>query len=216
MSFHGEARVEEEVRLGVLAEVGGHRAHDRQPVGAGRDLGEHVRDLQAALAVPGELEGRGEDIAVVVEDRPGNLHRERLAGFLRESGLGIEGVDVGDAAGHEAEDDLLHPGDDARRSVKVGSSARGPGGLRQGSTQGNEPEARGGTGEQVSSGGSRGVDQVLGPLRLLAKVTELLHEEECVGKLAPGTAFTSVKRGLQLFSADTGPIACPLQVRELL
>jgi len=62
-----EAGVEEVVSLRVLVHGAGHRADDGQVVDARACVGEHAADRDAALAVLLEGEGRGEDVAVLVE-----------------------------------------------------------------------------------------------------------------------------------------------------
>ena len=107
MTHEREAGMEEVVPLCVFADLAGHRADYREVIGALRDLGEEVRHLDARLAVALGFPWAAHDVAVVVEDRALDRHGHRLAVQLGEGGLGVEGVDVRDAAGHVAEDDVL-------------------------------------------------------------------------------------------------------------
>ena len=62
------------------------------------DVGEEIADLNAALAILFELPiGALVELALAL----------RLAAVLRQERLGVEGVDVADATGHEEEDDAL-------------------------------------------------------------------------------------------------------------
>ena len=120
-----------EVRLGVLHELDGHRADDGQAVGLPADVREQVADRNAAFTVMVELPRAGEDVAVLVEHRPLGGERHRLAGFFGQARLGVERVDLGDAAGHIAKDDVLDLGRMMRklRGERVGGFRFGRAGV---------------------------------------------------------------------------------------
>ena len=79
-----------------------------QVVGALGDMREDLADLQAALAMLGELERRHHQAAGLALglDAGG---RRLLAVVLRQIRLGVEGVDLRRAAVHEEMDELLRP-----------------------------------------------------------------------------------------------------------
>ena len=98
------------------------------------DLGQvrqHLRELGAALAVPGELEprpehgrvGADERIALTADDRG----RQRLAFEPGQRGLVVEQVELAGCAGHEQVDDALRLGGEVRRSrrQRIMADARG-------------------------------------------------------------------------------------------
>jgi hypothetical protein len=86
------ARVHEVIGGGVLGMIGDHR---RMMVMSSTQPG-HVRkqfaDVRARLAVFSESERRGQNLVADIEDGRGRLERQRLAAFLLQPGLGIEGV----------------------------------------------------------------------------------------------------------------------------
>ena len=98
MSHEREAGMEEVIPLRVFADLAGHRADHREVVGAVGDLREEVGHLDARLAVALGFPRAAHDITVVVEDRALDRHGHRLTIELGEGGLGVEGVDVRDAA----------------------------------------------------------------------------------------------------------------------
>ena len=90
----------------VVGDFGVDGADDADVVDALADVGEELADFDAALAVALELEGRlheGAGLALVAEVAAGH----GLAVVLGEHGLGVEAVDVRQAAVHEEEDDVL-------------------------------------------------------------------------------------------------------------
>ena len=110
VSHEGEARMEEVIPLGMLADLTGHRADEGEVVGALGDLWEEISHLEARLSVALGFPRAAHDLAVVVEDGALNRHGHRLAVQSRQRGFGVEGVDVRDAPGHVAEDDVLSLG----------------------------------------------------------------------------------------------------------
>jgi hypothetical protein len=84
---------------------------DAQFIGDARQVREHLRQFCAGLAVPRELEARGHDrgvsldegVALVFDDIGG----DGLAVVLREGGLVIEQVELRGRAGHEEVDDAF-------------------------------------------------------------------------------------------------------------
>ena len=95
--------MEEVVGVGVLGELTGHRADHRQLVGHRADVREEITDRQAARPVRLELPQAGENRADVVELRLVDLK----PGILLEPRLRVEAVDLGHAAVHVEEDDVL-------------------------------------------------------------------------------------------------------------
>ena len=96
------AGVEQDVAARVQREVGDHGANDRQIVHAGGDVGKELADRDSRPAVFPE----GPGTTLVGADAVAG----GLAVQLIELGFGIERVHVGDAARHEAEDDVLDLG----------------------------------------------------------------------------------------------------------
>ena len=84
------------------------------------------------------------DSAVVVELGALNGDGHGFAGVFFEKGFGVEGIDVGDAAAHVAEDDGAGFGGDALGAV----DESGLGFLLDEAMQGGEAEAGGGAGEE--------------------------------------------------------------------
>src|SRR5262245_34129703 len=92
----------------MLGEAGNHRADDRQIIDAGGQVRENLADRGAALAVPLELERRGQHLGwAVVRDelRRRMRHLDRLAIFLRQPRLRVERIDLRRPAVHVQEDD---------------------------------------------------------------------------------------------------------------
>ena len=104
-----------------------HRAHDAEIVDAASDFGEELANGRAALAAAGELPGRLHQgaSAFLVEGELA-LDGHGLAVVAREARLGVESVDVGDAAVHEQEDDAL-----GARGEVWGAGGEGAVGVRQ-------------------------------------------------------------------------------------
>ena len=102
--------MEEVIPLGMLADLTGHRADEGEVVGALGDLREEISHLEPRLSVALGLPRAPHDLAVVVKDSALNRHGHRLAVQSRQRGFGIKGVDVRDAPGHVAEDDVLSLG----------------------------------------------------------------------------------------------------------
>jgi len=148
VSEEGETGVHEEVALGMLAELGGHAADDADFVDDAGDVREKVADGDAGLAVTVEGPVGGLDGAVVVELGALNGNGHGLAGVFFEEGFGVEGIDVGDAAAHVAEDDGAGFGGDALGAV----DESGLGFLLNEAVQGCQAEAGGGAGEEGSAG----------------------------------------------------------------
>ena len=90
------------------------------------DVREQLADLDAALAVLVELPGRRQQVAGRRELELRLGERQRLAVHLGELRLGVEGIDVRDAAVHEQEDDAPGPGREVRRpgGQRVGTARR--------------------------------------------------------------------------------------------
>jgi hypothetical protein len=140
--------MEEVVPLSVFANLARHRAHDREVIRAAGDVREEVRHLEAGLAVALGLPGAAEDVAVIVEHRLLHRYGHGLAVQAGEGGLGVEGVDVRDAARHVAEDDVLGLG--LRRTFAGGINPERR--RREESGQGDATEAEGATAEQFATG----------------------------------------------------------------
>ena len=70
-------------------------------------MGEDAAHGNAPLAVFFELEGTGKDLPVVVELSAFHFHGHGLPCLALQSRFVIEGIQVGDPAGHIAEDDAL-------------------------------------------------------------------------------------------------------------
>ena len=131
-----EARAREGERAGVHAERGVvmirvrgvQRADERELVHARRDVREQRADLGAALPVPRELPLRALEknalVAGAVLDF-GMVGLDLLAVIAREGGLGIEGVHVRDAAGHEQKNHALGLGGKLRRERRERITAVG-------------------------------------------------------------------------------------------
>ena len=117
VSEKGETGVHEEVALSMLAEFGGHAADDADLVDDTGDVREEVADGDAGLAVAVEGPVGGLDSAVVVELGALNGDGHGFTGVFFEEGFGVEGIDVGDAAAHVAEDDGAGFGGDALGAV---------------------------------------------------------------------------------------------------
>ena len=103
----GEAGVHEEIALRVLTEFGCHGAHDGEVVRTLRNRGKHVGHLQARLPPLLRLPRRGHDIAIGIELRPLDRHRQGLAVHFLELRLGIEGIHVGHPPRHVEQDHRL-------------------------------------------------------------------------------------------------------------
>ena len=108
MPHEGEAGVEGVVALGVFVDLGGHGADDGEIVGAPLlNLGKHRADFQAALAALFEVKRAPENLPVVIELGAFHFDWHRFAVHFAELGFGVEGIDMGDAARHVEEDDVL-------------------------------------------------------------------------------------------------------------
>ena len=102
-------------RLVVVGMIGLQRADNAQIIDAFRDVREQARDLDAASAV--RLEGPVrllEEARVVAGPPLPFVDGDGLAVVAEQGRLGVEGVDVRNAARHEEEDDVLG----ARREVR--------------------------------------------------------------------------------------------------
>ena len=95
----------------MIGDLADHRADHAELVGVLGNIRIELADLHATLAVAGELEGRGEDVAdpIALGFLQLLLHGVGygLAVQFREVVLGIEGVDLGGATVHEQVDDAL-------------------------------------------------------------------------------------------------------------
>jgi hypothetical protein len=132
-----------ELELGRVVVVGGpHRAHHRQAVHAAGQVRPPVADLDAALALLPEADlqriqlaqqrprraGEVADVLAIIGRFDNRLAKGRgidgLAGVPVEGRLGIEGLDVADAALHEQPHDALRPRDEVRlsRAVSAGDA----------------------------------------------------------------------------------------------
>ena len=98
---HGHRRL-------VIRDVGVKRANHAHVVDALAEMREQLTDLDAALAVLFERERRLHERAGLAL-RGHRTAGERLPVVLREHGLGIERIDLREAAIHEEEDDALGP-----------------------------------------------------------------------------------------------------------
>ena len=81
----------------MIGDLGVHGAHDAHVVHASAEIGEHFGDLDAALAILLELEGRlhqGTGLALM----PKITARHRLAVVLGQHRLGIEAVVLAESA----------------------------------------------------------------------------------------------------------------------
>jgi hypothetical protein len=125
ISAQREAGVQEVIRLGMFVANAGHRTDDREVVGAGADVRKQLTDGKAGLTVALELPGRRHDVAVLVEHRAVDGDGHGLAGVLDEAGLGVEGIDVGDAAGHVAEDDVFDFGGEVGFGLRQAGEGQG-------------------------------------------------------------------------------------------
>ena len=139
---------------GVLGELGRHRTHDAEVVGVLRDMWEKIAHPGTALPALFEGPRRFEDLADIVELRLLELS-DRLAGILAvvflQSRLVVEGVDLGDPAFHEEEDDIARLGGE----VTVRDQGRGGLGLVHESCHGEAAEAQGGPLEDFAASGKR-------------------------------------------------------------
>jgi len=102
-----EAGVHEEIGLRMLVQRCGHRADHAEFVRAFGNFGEHAADRHAAFSGRRKLERAGHDVAVIVEHRPLNFDRHRLAMQRLQEGLRIKRIDVRNAAGHETENHVF-------------------------------------------------------------------------------------------------------------
>jgi hypothetical protein len=99
MSGQDGAGVHLEQRRTVRGAQRVHRANQRDVVDVLRDVREQLRDFHAALAVLLERPRRRQEAARRAHDRLHFAHaRHRLALVLEQGRLGIEGVDLADAA----------------------------------------------------------------------------------------------------------------------
>ena len=87
------------------------------PAVCGQQLGE----LDPRLALPGELEGRGEQVARLLVEVDLQPARVGLAVPLRQLGLGVEQVHLARPAVLEQADDRLGPGPTAGGSAALGA-----------------------------------------------------------------------------------------------
>ena len=119
-----------------------------------------LADLDAALSVTGELPRRGEQVAGGSELELWLGNRQRLAVHRRELGLGVERVDVRNAAVHEQEHDPLGPRREVRllRSQRIRAPHCGAAARRravrllcQQPQQGHMTEAAGGGSQNIAS-----------------------------------------------------------------
>ena len=106
-----ETRVEEDLGGRVVELVGVDRLDDGDLVDHLGQVRQHLRELGAALAVPGELEARTEHGRVRADKRipltADDRGRERFAFELGQCRLGVEEVELAGCAGHEQVDDAL-------------------------------------------------------------------------------------------------------------
>ena len=129
----------------VIRDVGLHGADDGEVVGAAGDVGENVADLEAALAVRREFEGRGKGracLAFGAEVGGG----QGLAGKTGEGGLGVKGVHMRRAAVEEKVDDAFGFRSEVRRARGEGIGVGCEGGGGRGVCVGEE---RGGFAEET-------------------------------------------------------------------
>jgi hypothetical protein len=98
-----------------------------------RDLRKQGADLESAGAVAAKLERAGKHSAVLVELRALDLGRHGLAREPREQWLGVEGVEVRDAARHVEENHVFRARPEVwrRRSHRPPDRSREQTGQRQ-------------------------------------------------------------------------------------
>ena len=161
----GRPAVKIEVGLSVGHELGGHGADHRQLVGNAADVGKEIADGDSAASVALELPRAGEDVAVQVEHGPFSLERHGLARLLVEAGLGIEGIDLGQASRQVTKDDVLDPGlvmppPGGQGIIRSGGSQTRVGGIGHEGRQGQHPESGGGPPQHLAPGES-GLDTVV-------------------------------------------------------
>ena len=130
--------------VGVVGGEGGHRADDAEVVGAGAEVGEEVADGKPALAVAFEFPGAGHEVALAVEDGGVGFEAGWFAVIFVELGFRVEGVDLGDAAVHEHEDDALGLGGEVWNG---GGFVSGQGLVVEERGEGDAAEAHGGLAE---------------------------------------------------------------------
>ena len=118
----GVAGVHHQHRRLVVRDVGVHGADEADVVGAAADVRKQLAHLHAALAVLLERERRLEQAPGLPfgRDVPAG---QRLPVVLVEHRLGVEAVDLRQAAVHEQEDDVLRPGGVVERALRAGFAA---------------------------------------------------------------------------------------------
>jgi hypothetical protein len=99
--------VDDVVALRVFVGGAGHRADQAEIVGARTDVGKEFADRHAALAVVAKTPRAGHDAFHIVKHGGLHGHRHRLSCVATEARLGIEAVDVRDAAGHKTKYDAF-------------------------------------------------------------------------------------------------------------
>ena len=114
-------RVEAEGRLEVVGVVRVHRADEANVVHDAADVREEVAYHRAALAARLEIEERAKQVLDALRMRP---QGRRLSVKREQLGLGIEGLQMGEAAGQEDEDHPLGLRRVVARLGRQGVSAR--------------------------------------------------------------------------------------------
>ena len=126
-------------------------------VGHGAEVRKQVADRDSAAPVAPELPGTGEDVAVQVEHGPIGLERHGIARLIVQTGLGVEGVDVGEASRQVAEDDVPNPrlmmtplG--GQRILARGGNQTRVGRIGHEGREGQHPESRGRPAQHLAPG----------------------------------------------------------------
>ena len=183
-----------------MRQVGFHGTDDGQLVGAGGDVREQLADGHAGFAMGLELPGAFQPLAIAA--RRGVLGvGERLAVKVRQLGLGVEGIDMRDAAVHETEDDVLGP------RPEVGSRRRGRSGgmVRQQPGQSDQAEAIRRAAEQFAAGAREErrirVVQVVAPGKFLLEEEVVRRMENLLLNLQIGLAAVHTQLFPELRSA---------------
>lgn len=106
-----------------------------------------------------EFEGAWEDLSIVVELGPLNLHRHRLTGFLCEARFRVKRIQVRDATGHVAQDDALGPLRVPERPMLRGVGPEACLALVQEASQGQHAESARAGFEHVATGDATGISE---------------------------------------------------------
>ena len=127
------AGVHQDLRRGVIERIAVHRLDDGDVVGHVGEVRQQLGQFRAALAVPGELELRAEQLGVGVDERGAialeQIGRRQLAVPFGQFRLVVEQFQVARPAGHEQVDHALGLGGEVRQlgrqRVAGAAAARG-------------------------------------------------------------------------------------------